>query len=148
MDQRTLKTSLCCMCCRASEVRFCAAELKLGFMKAESLKPAEILWRTFTENFFFFPQILCFIYLNTESFILFPVEIKVSLNASFLICSKCDRAWKVVLQCPLNPSRECHRSLGKDKIIEIKKYIYIFFWIFFCFLKINHSLFVFFSFIV
>jgi len=41
------------MCCRASEVRFCAAELKLGFMRAESLKPAEILWRTFTENFFF-----------------------------------------------------------------------------------------------
>ena len=38
----------------ASEVRFCAAELKLGFMRAESLKPAEILWRTFTENFFFF----------------------------------------------------------------------------------------------
>jgi len=42
------------MCCRASEVRFCAAELKLGFMRAESLKPAEILWRTFTEKFFFF----------------------------------------------------------------------------------------------
>lgn len=52
MDQRALKTSLCYMCCRASEVRFYAAELELGFMRAQPLKPAEVLWRTLTEKLF------------------------------------------------------------------------------------------------
>lgn len=52
MDQKTLKTSLCCICCRASEVRFCAAEIKSGFMRAESLSPqsfsGEHLQKTFS----------------------------------------------------------------------------------------------------
>lgn len=94
--------------------------IKIRFHESWIIEACRDSLENIYRKLFFFPQILCFIYLNTESFILFPVEIKVSLNASFLICSKCDRAWKVVLQCPLNPSRECHRSLGKDKIIEIK----------------------------
>lgn len=52
MDQRALKTSLCYIFCRAIEVRFYAAELELSFMRAQPLKPAEVLWRTVTEKLF------------------------------------------------------------------------------------------------
>lgn len=105
------------MCCRASEVRFYAAELEIGFMRAQPLKPAELLWRTLTEKLFSSNH-MGFLWLTIESLILFPMEIRVNVNASFLVCLESDRPWKVVPQCLLNPWRGyCGK---KDKIIEVK----------------------------
>lgn len=63
-------------------MRFYAAELEIGFMRAKSLKPAERLWRTLTEKLFSSNH-MGFLCLTIESLILFPMEIRVNVNASF-----------------------------------------------------------------
>lgn len=139
MDHRALKNKR--MCCRANaaEVRFYAAELELGIKRAEPLKPAEVIWRTLTENLFS-PNPLFYM---IEYWVWFYFLWKSGLMWKFLFFSMF-RMWQALegsssvssksLQgMPYQP-RERQNPWNNNEF-PFSTYI--------CFLKINHSIFFF-----